>query len=151
MAIIPSSSPSTSACWAPISKRKPIASAYYRFKKIFPGENWDPAHRSPLTEPGVDVHQGDYLIAVNGRPLKVPQNPYEAFANTANQNVVLTVNSKPAEDGARKVTVRTIPSEFRLHELDWIESNRRKVDQASNGKIGYIYIPDMSAGGLTNS
>ena len=104
--------------------------------------------RSPLTEPGVDVKQGDYLLEVNGRALKSPQNPYELFVNTADENVTLTVNSKPSSDGARRVVVRTIPTEFSLRELDWIDTNRKKVDQATGGKVGYVYLPDMEAAGL---
>lgn len=124
------------------------ASARYRFKKIYPGENWDSALRSPLTEPGVSIKQGDYLLAVNGQPLRVPQNPYELFQNTAEQNVTLTVNSKPSDDGAREVVVKPLSNEFKLRELDWIETNRRKVEELSGGKIGYVYLPDMEGSGL---
>jgi tricorn protease len=124
------------------------ASGMYRFKKIYPGENWDQATRSPLTEPGVDVKQGDYLIAVNGRPLRAPENPYELFVNTANQTVTLTVNSKPSEEGSHTVQVRPIADEFSLRMLNMIESNRKKVDAATNGRVGYIYLPDMEGDGL---
>ncbi len=120
----------------------------YRFAKIYPGENWNNDLRSPLTEPGVQVKEGDYLLAVNGRALRVPQNPYELFVNTVNQTTTLSINSKPSEEGARNVIVRPIPDEFGLHELNWIESNRRKVEQASGGRIGYVYLPDMGAAGL---
>jgi tricorn protease len=120
----------------------------YRFKKIYPGENWKATLRSPLTEPGVAVHEGDYLLAVNGRPLRVPQNPYELFVNTANQNVTLTVNGRPAEDGAHEVVVRPLSNDFALHEMDWIESNRRRVDKATGGRVGYVYLADMGAHGL---
>jgi tricorn protease len=124
------------------------SSGFYRFKKIYPGENWDAALRSPLTEPGVDVHTGDYLLEVNGRPLKAPQSPYELFVNTADQNVTLTVNSKPSEDGARHVVVKPIGSEYKLRELDMIQTNRQKVDQATGGRVGYVYLPDMGGEGL---
>ena len=120
----------------------------YRFKKIYAGENWDPQTRSPLTEPGVTVKEGDYLIAVNGRPLRTPQNPYELFVNTANENVTLTVNSKPSEEGAHTVQVKPVADEHNLRELAWIESNRKKVDAASQGRIGYVYLPDMGGPGL---
>ncbi|MGO9270830.1 MAG: PDZ domain-containing protein [Terriglobia bacterium] len=120
----------------------------YRFKKIYPGENWNPGLRSPLTEPGVDVKQGDYLLAVDGRPLRAPQSPDEIFLNTANENVTLTVNSKPTEDGARHVVVKPLSDDFGLHELDMIETNRRKVDEATGGRVGYVYLPDMDAAGL---
>jgi len=124
------------------------ASGMYRFKKIYPGENWDAQVRSPLTEPGVNVKEGDYLIAINGRNLKAPQTPDELLINTANQVVTLTVNSKPTADGARKVLVKPIADEFNLHELNMVETNRKKVDQMSGGKIGYVYLPDMGDAGL---
>jgi len=120
----------------------------YRFKKIYSGENWDAALRSPLTEPGVGVKAGDYLLEVNGKALRVPQNPYELFVNTVNENVTLTVNSKPTPDGARRVVVKPLGSEYALRQLDMIETNRQKVDEASGGRLGYIYIPDMDAAGL---
>ena len=124
------------------------SSGMYRIQKIYPGENWDSSLRSPLTEPGVKVNEGDYLLAVNGRPLRAPANPYQLLVNTANEVVTLTVNSKPAEDGARNVQVKPINDEYNLHELAWIESNRRRVDRASGGKVGYVYLPDMGAPGL---
>jgi len=124
------------------------ASGFYRIKKIYPGENWDGKLRSPLTEPGVNVKEGDYLLAVNGRALRVPQDPYELFVNTANETVTLTVNSKPADDGARNIQVKPIADEYPLRELDMVESNRKKVDAATNGRVGYIYLPDMGPPGL---
>jgi tricorn protease len=124
------------------------ASGMYRFKKIFSGENWDAQTRSPLTEPGVNVKEGDYLVAINGRPLRAPQTPDELLTNTANEVVTLTVNSRPTPDGARKVVVKPIGDEFGLRELNMIETNRKKVDAASGGRIGYVYIPDMGAPGL---
>ena len=123
-------------------------SGMYRIKKIYPGENWDAHARSPLTEPGVNVKEGDYLLSINGRQLRAPQDPYELFANTANETVNLTVNSKPSEDGSRHVQVKPIADEFSLRELNMIESNRKKVDAATNGRVGYIYIPDMGGDGL---
>ncbi len=123
-------------------------SGMYRLAKIYHGENWNGNLRSPLTEPGVMVKEGDYLLAVNGRPLRVPRNPDELFINTVNQTTTLSINSKPSEQGARNVVVRPIPDEFGLHELNWIETNRRKVEQASGGRIGYVYLPDMGAAGL---
>jgi tricorn protease len=120
----------------------------YRIKKIYPGENWHANTRSPLTEPGVNVKEGDYLLAVNGRALRMPQNPYELFTNTVNETVTLTVNSKPSEDGSHTVQVKPIGDEYDLREQNWIESNRKKVDAATNGRVGYVYLPDMGAPGL---
>jgi len=123
-------------------------SGFYRIAKIYRGENWNSALRSPLTEPGVLAKEGDYLLAVNGRPLKVPLNPEELFVNTVNQAVTLSLNSKPSTEGAHNVVVRPVQSDFGLHELNWIETNRRKVEKLSGGRIGYVYLPNMGAEGL---
>lgn len=124
------------------------SSGTYRIKKIYHGENWDAKLRSPLTEPGVKVKEGDYLIAVNGQTLKTSQSPYELFVNTANENVILTVNSTPSEEGSWTVQVKPIPEEFGIRELNMVETNRKKVDAATNGRVGYVYLPDMGDAGL---
>ncbi len=124
------------------------ASGYYRFKKIYPGENWDSSTRSPLTEPGVVAKEGDYLIAVNGHELKAPEAPNQLFVNTAGETVTLTLNSKPSTDGAHTVMVRPLSTEYSLRMLDMIDTNRRKVDQATGGRVGYVYIPNMGDEGL---
>jgi len=124
------------------------ASGLYRFKKIYPGENWNPETRSPLTEPGVNVKEGDYLIAINGRALKAPQTPDELLVNTANETTAITVNSKPDSVGARTVPVKPVADEYGLREFNMIESNRRKVDAASNGRVGYVSLRDMEDAGL---
>jgi tricorn protease len=124
------------------------ASGIYRIKKIFPGENWDARTRSPLTEPGVNIKEGDYLIAIDGRALRAPQTPEELLTNTANEVVTLTINSKPAADGARKVVVKPIADEYALRELNMVETNRKKVDAASGGRIGYVYLQNMGDAGL---
>ena len=125
-----------------------VASGTYRIKKIFSGENWDAHTRSPLTEPGVNVKEGDYLLAINGRALRAPQTPAELLVNTANEVVTLTVHSKPAADGARKVVVKPVGDEYNLRQFNMIETNRKKVDAASGGRIGYVYLPDMEDEGL---
>jgi len=124
------------------------ASGVYRIKKIFSGENWDARTRSPLTEPGVNVKEGDYLIAINGHALRAPQTPDELLTNTANEVVTLTVNSKPAAEGARKVVVKPIGDEYNLRELNMVETNRKNVDAASGGRIGYVYLQNMGDAGL---
>jgi tricorn protease len=124
------------------------ASGTYQFKKIYPGENWNGQTRSPLTEPGLNVRTGDYLLAVNGRPLKAPDSPDELLVNTAEQTTAITINSRPSFDGARTIAVRPVADEFELRMLDMIETNRRKVEAATNGRVGYIYIPDMEDNGL---
>ena len=139
--------PSTWACWVLTTNSTP-ASGFYRFKKIYPGENWNPQSRSPLTEPGVDVKEGDYLLAVNGRPLRAPQSPDELFVNTANETTAITVNSRPDMEGARTLPVKPVADEYQLRENNMVESNRKKVDAATGGRVGYIYIPDMGDDGL---
>jgi tricorn protease len=124
------------------------ASGMYRLKKILEGQNWDPELRSPLTEPGVDVKQGDYLVAINGRALKAPQNPYELLENTVNETITLSVNSSPTATGAHNVQVKPIADEYDLREWNWVEANRKKVDAATHGRVGYVYLPDMGAPGL---
>jgi tricorn protease len=94
------------------------------------------------------VKPGDYLLAVNGKSLRAPQNPYELFINTVNENITLTVNSKPSEEGARKVVVKPLGSEYPLRQLDMISTNRKKVEEATGGRVGYVYIPNMGGEGL---
>jgi len=124
------------------------ASGLYRFKKIYIGENWNPQNRSPLTEPGVNVKEGDYLLAINGRPLRAPQTPDEFLVNTANETTAITVNSKPDAEGARTLPVKPIADEGQLREFNMVETNRKKVDAATHGRVGYVYIPDMGDAGL---
>ncbi len=123
-------------------------SGFYRIKKIYPGQNWKDDLRSPLTEPGVDVQQGEYIVAVDGTILSYPTNPYSLFENTVGKTITLKVNAKPSTKDAREVTVRPIESEYKLRYRDWVETNRRQVDEATNGRVGYIFIPDMGGGGL---
>jgi len=119
----------------------------YRIKKIYEGAPWDTEVRSPLREPGVDVNEGDYLLAVNGRKLDTSKDPWAAFQNLAGEVVTLTVNSKPDMNDARDVYVKPLSSEFRLRNLAWIEANRRKVQRATQNRVGYIYVPDTSRNG----
>jgi tricorn protease len=123
-----------------------IANGAYRIKKIIDGAPWDSEVRSPLSMPGLKVNAGDYIIAVNGESLDVSQAPWKAFEGQAGKTVELTVNDKPSFDGAKKIVVQTIPTETRLRNLAWIESNRKRVEAASNGKVGYIYVPSTGAG-----
>ena len=120
----------------------------YRITKILQGQNWDKTHRSPLTELGVNVKEGDYILAVDGKETRGMANIYESLVNTAGKQVVLKVNSSPSEKGARDVTVIPTASEEPLYYYTWVENNIRKVSEATNGKVGYIHIPDMSPQGL---
>lgn len=120
-------------------------SGYFEIARIFPGENWQPGFRSPLTETGVDVEEGDWILAVNGRSTKDVQNFYELLEAAGNRTVVLRVNSKPKDDDkARDVTVRPITSETNLRYLEWTAQRREMVERLSGGRIGYIHLPDTA-------
>jgi tricorn protease len=121
----------------------------YRIKKIIRGAPWDAEVRAPVAMPGVKVSEGDYVLAVNGRPVDATKAPWAAFAGLAKQPVVLTVNSKPSMDGARDVLVETLDDETRLRHLAWIESNRKRVDELSGGKVGYVYVQSTGIDGQT--
>ena len=123
-------------------------SGYYRIRKILKGENWNKRTRSPLTEVGVNVKEGDYIIAVNGHPTHDVVNIYELLINTVDKQVVLRVNSKPSSEGSREVTVIPIGNEGPLYYYNWVQNNIEKVNKATNGKVGYIHIPDMGVNGL---
>jgi len=122
----------------------------YRFTRVYSGENWNPQLRAPLTQPGVNVHEGDYLLAVNGKDLRAPDNLYRAFEATADKAVTIKVGPTPDGKGSREVTVVPIESDNALRNLAWIEGNRRKVNDMSEGKVAYVYLPDTGAGGYRN-
>jgi tricorn protease len=125
-----------------------VESGRYRIKKVYGGLNWNPELRSPLTEPGVDVKTGDFLLAVNGRDLRAPAvNLYAAFENTAGKIVELKVGPSPDGQGARIVSAVPIANESALRNRDWVEGNLRKVDQATGGRVAYVYVPNTSTQG----
>lgn len=121
----------------------------FRFKRVFTGENWNPELRAPLSAPGINVHEGDYLLAINGVELKAPTNIYAAMEGLADRQIVLTINSKPALEGAREVTVVPIANEAALRMRAWVEDNRRKVDSLSGGRLAYVYLPNTAGAGYT--
>lgn len=123
-------------------------SGRYRIAKIFEGQNEEDLYRSPLREIGVNVKVGDYVLAIDGEELKGSDDPYRLLRNKADNPVSLTVNSSPSMTGARIVAYRPITDESNLIYLDWIDHNRRKVEQATNGRVGYIHIPDMGNNGI---
>jgi tricorn protease len=127
-----------------------IENGRYRFARIYDGENWNPDLKAPLTQPGVNVQEGDYLLTVNGKDVRATDNVYSFFEATSGKSVLLRVGPTPDGAGAREVTVVPVASEARLRNLAWIEGNRRKVDQATNGRVAYVYMPDTTFGGLTN-
>ncbi|MDP3913035.1 MAG: PDZ domain-containing protein [Bacteroidota bacterium] len=122
-------------------------SGKYQIAKIYSGENWNEARRSPLTEQGVNVKEGDYLIAINGTELTMSMNPYELLENTLGKTVEITVNSKPEATGAKTYTIKPIASELELLNLNWVNERRAMVDKLSGGKIGYIHVPNTSTDG----
>ncbi|HEX9692988.1 MAG TPA: PDZ domain-containing protein [Gemmatimonadales bacterium] len=127
-----------------------VANGRYRIQKIYRGENWNPTLRAPLSGPGIDVNEGDYLIAVDGVELTAAMNPYSVFDRTANKQTVLTLNNDPSRDGARDVVVVPVASEGALRQRDWMQHNRHVVDSLSNGRVAYVWLPNTSFGGYTN-
>jgi tricorn protease len=127
-----------------------IESGRYRLARIYNGENWNPQLRAPLTQPGVNVVAGEYLLAVNGRDLRATDNVYQFFEGTGDKSVVIRVGANPDGSGSREVTVVPVKSEDGLRNLAWIEDNRRKVDQLSGGKLAYVYLPNTGGEGYTN-
>ena len=126
-----------------------VANGRYRFARIYSGENWNPQLRAPLTQPGVNVKAGEYLLSVNGRDVRPPENLYSFFEELAGKTVRLRVGPDANGMGAREVAVVPVANETGLRNLAWIEDNRRKVDQMTGGRVAYIYMPDTANGGLT--
>jgi tricorn protease len=124
------------------------SSKFYRIREILPGQNWDKGLRSPLTEIGVNVKTDEYIVAVDGMPVNEMTDIYAALVNKADKQVTLRVNSSPKADGARDIVVVPIAGEQGLYYLDWVQKNIEKVSKATDGKVGYLHIPDMGAGGL---
>ncbi|MGB5822015.1 MAG: PDZ domain-containing protein [Saonia sp.] len=121
---------------------------YYKISKIYNGENWNPQLQAPLALPGIDVKEGDYILAVNNQPLTVDANPYSLLEQTADREITLTVNSVPNNTGARDILIKPITNENGLRTFDWIEANRKKVSELSNGKLAYVYVPNTGGRGF---
>ena len=127
--------------------RDPATKAY-RVNRILAGENWDKHTRSPLTAQGVNVKVGDYILAINNTPVSGLANLYDALIGTADKQVILRVNSKPSDDGARDVTIVPTADELPLYYLAWVQKNIDYVSKKTNGEVGYLHIPDMGRPGL---
>ncbi|MEZ5105192.1 MAG: PDZ domain-containing protein [Draconibacterium sp.] len=119
----------------------------YKIEKIFEGQNWEESLRSPLTEQGVDVNEGDYLISLNGHEITTKDNPYEFLENTDGKHIEIVVNTEPKREGARSSMIKPIKSELDLMYIDWVNERRAMVDKLSGGKIGYIHVPNTSIEG----
>ncbi len=124
-----------------------IANNRYRFSKIFGGLNWTPELRSPLTEPGVNVKVGEYLLAVNGNQITADQNLFSFFENNADKIVELEVGPNYNGTGSRKVKVVPVSSERAIRNRDWVEGNIKKVDKATDGQVAYVYVPNTGRSG----
>jgi tricorn protease len=123
-------------------------SGRYRITRIFTGQNEEDIYRSPLTEVGVNAAVGDYVLAIDGEELKATDDPYRLLRNKADNPVQLTINKTPSMQGARTVSYRPITDESNLIYLDWSHGNREKVTKATNGRVGYLHLPDMGANGI---
>jgi tricorn protease len=126
---------------------EPHESGYFRIVKIYAGENWHPDYRSPLTEAGVDVREGDLVLAVDGRTTRGIENFYRLLENTAGRTVTLKVNDAPSLEGSREARVRPVARETNLRYLDWVRSRAQRVEELSGGRIGYIHLPNTAAAG----
>jgi len=122
-------------------------SSRFIISKIYKGENWNESTRSPLTEQGINVKEGDYLISLNGHDITTKDNPYKFLENKVEKRIPIVVNSEPVEKGAREFLIKPIKSELNLFYMDWVNSRREMVDKLSNGKIGYFHVPNTSVQG----
>ncbi len=127
-----------------------VENGRYQFVKVLDGENWNPGNTAPLTQPGVNVKAGEYLLAVNGRELTAKDSVYSFFEETAGKQVVLKVGGSADGKGSREVTVVPVESEGNLRHLAWIEGNRRRVDEATGGRVAYVHVPDTAGAGYTS-
>jgi tricorn protease len=127
-----------------------VVDGNFRVKKIYNGESWNPNLKAPLAQPGAMAKVGEYLVGVNGKAIESGSNLYQYFEGTANQPTKVHLNSKPGMDGARVIQVLPVASENQLRGVDWVEGNRRKVDELSGGKLAYVYIPNTGGAGYTS-
>ncbi len=120
---------------------------YYRIRRIFTGEDWTPGLTGPLAVPGLNIAEGDFLLAIDGRELRAPTNPYQLLEGTAGRAITITVNSEPAMEGARTVVVEPTTNEGQLRTWAWVEHNRKTVDEMSGGRLAYVWLPNTGRGG----
>lgn len=116
---------------------------FYKIIKIYQGMNWENSIRSPLTEPGLNISEGDFIVEIDGIKLDKNRTPYSELFNKGNKFVKIKISKTGKSEDAKNVNIKTIENEQTLRYFDWVENNRRKVDSATNGRIGYIHIPDM--------
>lgn len=123
-------------------------SGFFRLEKILPGASWSKNLRSPLTEPGIEAKTGEFIVAIDGVPANSVKDMYSLLVGKAGVPTELSLNGKPQLAGARKIVISPLAEEYSLYHYNWIQDNIKKVDKATNGRVGYIYIPDMGVEGL---
>jgi tricorn protease len=126
-----------------------IEDGRYRLERVYSGENWNPFVKAPLAEPGNEAHAGEYILAVNGRELTSKDNIFAALQGTVGEQVTLKVSADAAGKNARDILVEPVDTERQLRLWSWIENNRRQVDKATGGQVGYIYLPNTAGAGYT--
>ncbi|HTD04618.1 S41 family peptidase, partial [Undibacterium sp.] len=119
----------------------------YRIKTLYAGDRWNPFLVAPLAAPGLGIKEGDYILAINGKPLDADKNIYALLENTVGKQVTLTVSSDAAGKG-RHVVVQPIANESGLRQWQWVEKNRQYVQKKTNGKVAYVYLPNTAADGF---
>jgi tricorn protease len=122
---------------------------FYRISRIYTGESWNPGLLGPLGVPGMKVKQGDYLLAIDGRELRAPTNPFMLLEGTAGRTIKITVNSQPTSQGTREIVIKPVSSERQLRSWAWIAKNQKLVDEMSGGRLAYVYVPNTGQGGYT--
>jgi tricorn protease len=120
---------------------------WYRIARIYTGESWTPGLRGPLAVAGMDVAEGDYLVAIDGQPLRAPTNPFRLLEGTAGRTITVSVNGRPSLEGAREIVVEPVESERQLRTWAWVEQSRRRVDELSGGRLAYVWLPNTGRGG----
>ena len=126
------------------------AEGRWKIKRIFTSESWNPGLTAPLAQPNLRIKEGDYILAVNGKPLTANDDPYELLNGTAKMQTQLTISNKPSTEGAWTITVQPTENENGLLQIAWVEDNRRKVDELSKGKLGYVWVPNTGGSGFNS-
>ena len=122
---------------------------FYRIAALYDGEEWNPGLQGPLTHPGMDVSEGEWLVAIDGAPLQAPTNPYRLLEGTAGRAITVEVNDAPTREGARELVVEPVDDEGGLRTWAWLAENQRRVDEMSDGRLAYVWLPNTGQGGYT--
>ncbi len=126
-----------------------VDGGFFKITRIYTGEDWNPGLLGPLAIPGLKVKEGDYLLAIDGRELRAPTNPYMLLEGTAGRTISMTVNGKPSHEGARDIFVEPVSSEGQFRSWAWVAKNQKIVDEMSGGRLAYVYVPNTGRGGYT--